>query len=73
LPKGALITTVYLRISSKLFPGESKMKELFCIIIAAMVMPIGTFAFAQSGDYPTRPITLQVPWVAGGGEETGKR
>jgi hypothetical protein len=57
----------------KLFPGESKMKEEFCIIIAAMMMPIGTFAFAQLGDYPTRSITLQTPWVAGGGEEAGKR
>jgi len=49
------------------------MRKFFCIIIAAMMMAIGTFPFAQSSDYPTRPITLQVPWVAGGGEEAGKR
>lgn len=28
---------------------------------------------AYAADYPTRPITLMVPWVAGGGTDTGAR
>ena len=49
------------------------MKKLFCSVIAALVLVMGASAFAQSTDYPARPITLQVPWVAGGGTDVGAR
>jgi tripartite-type tricarboxylate transporter receptor subunit TctC len=49
------------------------MKEIFCSVFAFMIVIVGTFAFAQSSDYPARPITLQVPWVPGGGTDVGAR
>lgn len=33
----------------------------------------GLMVCAYAADYPTRPITLMVPWVAGGGTDTGAR
>jgi tripartite-type tricarboxylate transporter receptor subunit TctC len=50
-----------------------RMKRIFCVVIAVLIFAIGACAFAQSTDYPARPITLQVPWVAGGGTDVGAR
>lgn len=40
------------------------MRKLFAVV-AAILLPFGTHAFAQSS-YPDRPIKLIVPWAAGG-------
>ncbi len=49
------------------------MKKLFHSVIAALVFVVGGSAVSLSAEYPVRPITLQVPWVAGGGTDVGAR
>lgn len=46
-------------------------KGIFMSIL--MVLLAGLWGLAMALDYPTRPITLQVPWPAGGSTDTGAR
>ena len=39
------------------------------IAAVAAVIVVSVAAFAASSDYPTRPITLIVPYPAGGGND----
>ena len=41
------------------------------ILVMAFILSGVVASFAQ--DYPTKPITLMVPWAAGGGTDTGAR
>jgi tripartite-type tricarboxylate transporter receptor subunit TctC len=41
--------------------------------IAALLVAIGVPAYAQADDYPSRPITLLVPFVAGGSSDVVMR
>jgi len=41
------------------------------IFIALLLTAVAASGFGA--DYPTKPITLMVPWVAGGGTDTGAR
>jgi len=43
------------------------------LITMLTVLLVSFLGGAFAGDYPTRPITLQVPWPAGGGTDTGAR
>ncbi len=43
------------------------------VAVAAMVAWIGTFAAASAQDWPTRPVTVIVPWAAGGPVDTVAR
>lgn len=49
------------------------MRKIVCSVVAAFFFALGVCAFAQASDYPSRPVTLQVPWVAGGGTDVGAR
>ncbi len=43
-------------------------------LLILLNVAIGANTYAQpKNDFPTRPITLQVPWVAGGGTDVGAR
>ncbi|MCX7154456.1 MAG: tripartite tricarboxylate transporter substrate binding protein [Proteobacteria bacterium] len=44
-------------------------RRLFCFVIAALVLPIA--ALAQ--DFPNKPVTLIVPWPAGGSTDLAMR
>jgi tripartite-type tricarboxylate transporter receptor subunit TctC len=49
-------------------------KMLLGGLVVLWTLMIGANAYAQPKiDFPTRPITLQVPWVAGGGTDVGAR
>lgn len=42
--------------------------------MAGLLMTLGLFTVgAQAADYPTRPVTLMVPWPAGGATDVGAR
>src|SRR5258705_4898997 len=41
--------------------------------VAALLVAIGVPAYAQADDYPSRPITLLVPFVAGGSSDVVMR
>jgi len=47
------------------------MKKSLILILVATFLVFGGSAFAQ--DYPTKPITLQVPYPAGGSTDVGAR
>jgi tripartite-type tricarboxylate transporter receptor subunit TctC len=49
------------------------MRKIIVSVIAASILVLGACAFVQASDYPARAITLQVPWVAGGGTDVGAR
>jgi len=51
----------------KRFTGKVVGIAMFVAMVMVWVMP------ASASDYPTKPITLMVPWVAGGGTDTGAR
>ncbi len=42
-------------------------------LIVAVLLACATAGYAQKNNYPTRPVTLMVPWVAGGGTDVGAR
>ena len=46
------------------------MKKLATILAAACVLAAGTVLTAKAADFPQRPVTLVVPWGAGGGSDT---
>ena len=39
-------------------------------LLAAAVAAVASVASAGAQDYPTRPVTLVVPWAAGGAVDT---
>ena len=43
------------------------------ILLFVMVFSISGVTASFAADYPTKPITLMVPWAAGGGTDTGAR
>lgn len=43
------------------------------ILLLGTILALSTTSYAQKIDYPTRPVTLMVPWVAGGGTDVGAR
>jgi tripartite-type tricarboxylate transporter receptor subunit TctC len=43
------------------------------ILLLAGILSISANSYGQKIDYPTRPVTLMVPWVAGGGTDVGAR
>ena len=48
-------------------------RVLFSLLIAAGSVLGADFAGAQTGDYPVKPVMLQVPWPAGGSTDIGAR
>ncbi|NWF54545.1 MAG: tripartite tricarboxylate transporter substrate binding protein [Syntrophaceae bacterium] len=46
-------------------------KKVSILFIALLLTAVAASGFGA--DYPTKPITLMVPWVAGGGTDTGAR
>jgi tripartite-type tricarboxylate transporter receptor subunit TctC len=42
-------------------------------LLGAAAMTVGTTGLASADDYPNRPITLLVPWAAGGGTDATAR
>jgi tripartite-type tricarboxylate transporter receptor subunit TctC len=50
-----------------------KGKRIAVLLTAAFVFSGIGGAFVQAAEYPTRPITLNVPWPAGGSADTGAR
>jgi tripartite-type tricarboxylate transporter receptor subunit TctC len=46
-------------------------KRLYFSLLAGFILLFGALAFAQ--DYPTKPITLQVPYPPGGSTDVGAR
>ncbi|MCX5914982.1 MAG: hypothetical protein NTV04_24010 [Deltaproteobacteria bacterium] len=48
-------------------------KRIAVFLAAAFVFSGIGGAFVQAAEYPTRPITLHVPWPAGGSADTGAR
>ena len=49
------------------------MSKAFVSLAAFMTILSLSGSFALPAEYPTRPITLQVPWVAGGATDIGAR
>jgi tripartite-type tricarboxylate transporter receptor subunit TctC len=49
-----------------------KMRKIF-VSLAALAAIFVSASLILSAEYPTRPITLQVPWVAGGATDIGAR
>jgi tripartite-type tricarboxylate transporter receptor subunit TctC len=49
------------------------MRKAFVSLAAFMTIFSLSGSFALPAEYPTRPITLQVPWVAGGATDIGAR
>jgi tripartite-type tricarboxylate transporter receptor subunit TctC len=47
------------------------MKKLFGLVSIAVVLAVSLFAFAQK--YPNRPVTMIVPWAAGGSTDLTAR
>lgn len=45
------------------------MKKLFATISAALLLTASLAAFAAAADFPRRPVTIVVPWGAGGGSD----
>ncbi len=45
----------------------------FSMIMAVRLLGVGSLAGAQTLDYPTKPVILQVPWPAGGSTDVGAR
>jgi tripartite-type tricarboxylate transporter receptor subunit TctC len=46
-------------------------RRMMFSLVAVFILLLGTLAFAQ--DYPTKPLTLQVPYPAGGSTDVGAR
>ena len=46
------------------------MKKLATILATACVLAASTVLTAKAADFPQRPVTLVVPWGAGGGSDT---
>ena len=46
-------------------------RRMMFSLLAGFILLFGAFAFAQ--DYPTKPITLQIPYPAGGSSDVGAR
>jgi tripartite-type tricarboxylate transporter receptor subunit TctC len=49
------------------------MRKIFVSLAAFVAISLVTGSFAIPAEYPARPITLQVPWVAGGATDIGAR
>jgi len=50
------------------------MKErIIFSLVPVLIVALGVSAYAQPPDYPVRPVTLQVPWPAGGATDVGAR
>ena len=45
------------------------MKKLATILTAACVLTAGFSMTAAAADFPQRPVTIVVPWGAGGGSD----
>ena len=48
-------------------------RVLFSMLMIVGLLGGGSFVGAQTLDYPTKPIILQVPWPAGGSTDVGAR
>ena len=48
-------------------------RVFFRMIMVVGLLGVGGLAGAQSLDYPTKPVILQVPWPAGGSTDVGAR
>ena len=48
-------------------------RVLFSMLMIVGLLWGGSFVGAQTLDYPTKPIILQVPWPAGGSTDVGAR
>jgi tripartite-type tricarboxylate transporter receptor subunit TctC len=48
-------------------------RVLLSILVVAGPLWGASFAGAQTSEYPTKPIILQVPWPAGGSTDVGAR
>jgi len=46
-------------------------RKVFVSVVIGMIFALSGIAFAQ--DYPTRPITIQIPYPAGGSSDVGAR
>ncbi len=46
-------------------------RRMMFSLLAGIILWFGAFAFAQ--DYPTKPITIQIPYPAGGSSDVGAR
>jgi len=42
-------------------------------LVQVLIVAFGMSAYAQPPDYPVKPVTLQVPWPAGGATDVGAR
>jgi hypothetical protein len=52
---------------------EMKGKHIIVLAVALFAGFIVGVAFVGAAEYPTRPITVNVPWPAGGSADTGAR
>jgi len=48
-------------------------KSITRILLFVMVLSVSGTMASFAADYPTKPITLMVPWAAGGGTDVGAR
>jgi len=48
-------------------------RVLFTMLMIVGLIWGGSFVGAQTSDYPTKPVILQVPWPAGGSTDVGAR
>lgn len=48
-------------------------RRFLSILLASLCFLWGAYAGAQTSDYPTKPVILQVPWPAGGSTDVGAR
>jgi tripartite-type tricarboxylate transporter receptor subunit TctC len=55
--------------------GENMVGRIIVGLLISLFMALesGEFVVAIAAEYPTRPITLMVPWPAGGGADTAAR